>query len=158
MKYKLFYLLMCSILIFSCSQNINVLTEEEKKQGWELLFDGKLMHNWKMYNGGDVTGWIIEDDCLVALGKGGDIGGDIITNKQYDNFGISIDWKAGEGGNSGLMYHVLEGENLVTPYLTGPEYQFIDEEGFDGPLEEWQKTGCDYAMHLPDLSTKILST
>ncbi len=157
MNYKLFYLLLSAILISSCAQKPNTLTEKEENEGWKLLFDGQSLDNWKMYNGGQVTGWLIEDGSLVALGQGGDIGGDIITKNQYDNFEISIDWKAGKGGNSGLMYHVLEGEKLGAPYLTGPEYQFIDEEGFDGPLEEWQKTGCDYAMHLPDLNKKKLN-
>lgn len=157
MNYNLIYLLLGAMLISSCARNNNTLTEKEKAEGWELLFDGQSLDSWKMYNGGAVTGWVVEDECLVALGQGGDIGGDIITKKQYDNFEISIDWKAGKGGNSGLMYHVLEGENLIAPYLTGPEYQFIDEEGFDGTLEEWQKTGCDYAMHLPDLNKKKLN-
>lgn len=157
MNHKLFYILICSILIISCSPKANLLTEAEINQGWELLFDGKSLANWKMYNGDEVTGWIIEDDCLLALGKGGDIGGDIISGKQYDNFEISIDWKAEKGGNSGLMYHVLEGENLIAPYLTGPEYQFIDEEGYDGKLEDWQKTGCDYAMYLPEKKFKKLN-
>lgn len=154
MNYKLFYLLLSAVLISSCAQKPNILSEKEKSEGWELLFDGKSMENWKMYNGDEVVGWTIEDECLVALGLGGDIGGDIVTKKQYENFEISVDWKAGKGGNSGLMYHVVEAPNLIAPYLTGPEYQFIDEENFDGPLEEWQKTGADYAMHLPDLSKK----
>lgn len=153
MSYKLFYLLLSVILISSCTKKNNTLTEKEKEEGWQLLFDGHSLDNWKMYNGGSVTGWIVEDGCLVALGQGGDI----ITKNQYENFEISVNWKAGKGGNSGLMYHVSESKNLTAPYFTGPEYQFIDEEGYDGTLEEWQKTGCDYAMHLPDLDKKKLN-
>ncbi|SHF42200.1 protein of unknown function [Mariniphaga anaerophila] len=156
MKSRFFFILLLPFLTLSCSQKSNTLSKSEISEGWELLFDGQSLDQWKMYNGGEVTGWIVEDNCLVALGLGGDIGGDIITKKQYDNFEISVDWKAGVGGNSGLMYHVLENKNFNAPYLTGPEYQFIDEKGFSEPLEEWQKTGCDYAMHLPDLSKKKL--
>ena len=154
MKYKLLYFLLSSILILSCAKKPNQLTELEIKEGWKLLFDGKSLDNWKMYNGEEVTGWIIEDECLVALGLGGDVGGDIITKEQFENFEISVDWKAGVGGNSGLMYHVVEAPHLIAPYLTGPEYQFIDETGYEGKLEEWQNTGANYAMHLPDLTKK----
>jgi len=154
MKKTLIVLFLGSLLLSACSQKANVLTEQEKTQGWELLFNGENLDNWKMYNGGDVTGWIIKDNCIVALGKGGDIGGDIITKKQYDNFEVKFDWKASKGGNSGFMYHVIEGENFSAPYVTGPEYQLIDEKGYQGKLEDWQKTGCDYAMYLPDNSKK----
>ena len=145
-------------LLTSCDPNSNVLSEKEINEGWELLFDGKTIENWKMFNGDEVTGWTIEDDCLVALGQGGDIGGDIITRAQYENFEISVDWKASSGGNSGIMYHVIEAPQFEAPYFTGPEYQFIDEAGYEGQLEEWQKTGANYAMHLPDLSKKQVNS
>lgn len=55
-------------------------------EGWELLFDGKLLDNWKTFNGGAVTGWKINNGELHNSGVGSDHGGDIITNKQYTNF------------------------------------------------------------------------
>ncbi len=148
-----------------------------KTGAWESIFDGKSLDNWKMYNGGEVKGWVIEDGCLVALGKGGDLGGDIITKKQYDNFEFSVDWKTGEGANSGIMYHVVEGKMFgQAPYLTGPEYQIIDDKNFArlnpgladynksmgvtenvDQLQPWCQAGCDYAMHLADDSKKKLN-
>ena len=49
-----------------------------------------------------------------------------------------------------MLYHVVERPQFAVPYVTGPEYQLIDEPNFPEPLEEWQKLGVDYAMHLPD--------
>ena len=51
-----------------------------------------------------------------------------------------------------MLYHVVERPQYAVPYVTGPEYQLIDEPNFPEPLEEWQKLGVDYAMHLPDKS------
>jgi hypothetical protein len=51
-----------------------------------------------------------------------------------------------------MLYHVVENPIFKVPYVTGPEYQLIDEPNFDGTLEEWQRLGVDYAMHLPDTS------
>jgi hypothetical protein len=49
--------------------------------------------------------------------------------------------------NSGLLYHVLETKKGA--YETGPEYQLIDDRGYTEKLEDWQKSGADYAMHPP---------
>ena len=141
----------------SCNQKPNTLTEKEKSEGWELLFDGKTVDNWKMYNGGKVQGWTIEDNCLVANAIGGHFGGDIITKKEYENFEITIDWKTEKGGNSGLMYHVIESKNLKAPFYTGSEYQLLDDTGFEGELKEWQKAGANYDMYVPDNSKKKLN-
>lgn len=137
----------------SCTKH-NQLTSEEMEEGWILLFDGKTTAGWKNFNQDTVTGWIVEDGCLVGLGLGGDIGGDIVTVAEYGNFILKWEWKLGPNGNSGVMYHVLEGDQYEAPYETGPEYQLIEDDDFreNGEtvkLEEWQKTGADYAMYIP---------
>lgn len=143
----------------------NVLTVAEIAEGYTLLFNGKDYTGWRMFNGGDVTDWIIEDGCMVGLGKGGDIAldttltrsGDIVTVDDYKNFQIKWDWKIGAQGNSGFMYHVQEGEKYRAPYETAPEYQMIDDDNYpivsetgNAGLEDWQKTGCNYAMYIPE--------
>jgi len=134
---------------------MNALTKKEKAEGWVLLFDGTSTAGWKNFNEDTLTGWTVEDGCLVALGLGGDIGGDIVTEQDFENFELRWDWKLGPHGNSGVMYHVLEGPEYEAGYETGPEYQLIedddfrDEHGEPYPLEEWQKTAADYAMYLP---------
>ncbi len=114
------------------------------------LFDGKTFKGWHNYNDtGTIKSWTIEDSALVCLGTAKDAhGGDIVTDAEYENFELSWDWKMTPGGNSGVMYHVVENPKYIAPYHTGPEYQMIDDVGFPSKLEEWQKTGADYAMNL----------
>ena len=77
----------------------NVLTEEEKAEGYTLLFNGKDFTGWKMFNGGDVKGWQVEDGVIVGYGNGGDViadttikvSTDIVTVKNYHNFQIIWD-------------------------------------------------------------------
>ena len=79
----------------------NVLTEEEKAEGYTLLFNGKDFTGWKMFNGGDVKGWQVEDGVIVGYGNGGDViadttikvSTDIVTVKNYHNFQIKWDRK-----------------------------------------------------------------
>jgi Domain of Unknown Function (DUF1080) len=116
------------------------------------LFDGKTFKGWHNFNQtGAVKSWTIEDGALVCLGTAADAhGGDIVTDAEYENFELRWEWKITPGGNSGVMYHVVEDPKYKAPYETGPEYQMIDDVGFPYKLEEWQKTGADYAMNLPN--------
>lgn len=140
-----------------CGQVNNELTEAEVEEGWQLLFDGESLENWKAYNAEGTGSWLVEDGLLAASGTGSDSDGYIITKKQYENFDLKFEWKIAEGGNSGVLYHVIESERYPTPYLTGPEYQLVDDVGFPSELEEWQKTGADYAMYVPDSDIKNLN-
>lgn len=139
----------------SCQQH-NMLTAAEEADGWQLLFNGENLDGWRDYNGDSLTnGWRVVDGCIQASGEGGDASGYIVTDKKYANFELVWDWKLTHGGNSGMLYHVVENPKFPVPYVTGPEYQLIDNEGWEevntpAKLEEWQKLGVDYAMHLPD--------
>jgi len=130
---------------------LNTLTPAEKKQGWELLFDGKSMSKWRNYGKDSLVGWKVEDGDMVALGQGSN---DIVTKKEYQNFELSLEWKTAPEGNSGIFFNVVEGKHPAM-YETGPEYQIIDEAGWPDKLEEWQKSGANYAMH-PAPPTKKL--
>jgi len=102
----------------------NQLTMDEKKGGWELLFDGKSTDHWRGYRQKSfpATGWAVEDGSLVKVK--GQPGGDIITKQMYGNFEFQCEWKVEKGGNSGIMY--LCTEQSRTPWMTGPEMQILD--------------------------------
>ena len=141
-----------AIALTSCGKAAhNELTEVEKADGWELLFDGKSLDNWRDYNGEELTiPWFVENGTITAKGDGSDETGYIVTKKQYENFILKWDWKIADEGNSGVLYHVVENPKFKVPYVTGPEYQLIDELNFPEPLEDWQKTAADYAMYTTD--------
>lgn len=158
MKQKLILwtaILLQGLLIIGCSQKCNTLTDQEKQEGWKLLFDGKTMDGWRDFKGEGITApWKVEKGTLAALGEGSDSTGYIVTTGQYDNFILTFDWKISKGGNSGVLYHVLERPEYKVPYVSGPEYQVIDDMNFPGQLEEWQKAGADYAMYVCDPEKK----
>jgi hypothetical protein len=141
----------------SDKKRVNSLTKKENKQGWQLLFDGQTLNGWKGYNSDKMFScWSVSNGELVCLGEGGSVtAGDIITTADFDNFELSLDWSISKAGNSGIFYHVLEGKQYHAAYETGPEYQLIDDVGWLEKLEEWQKTGADYAM-TPTIKDKKL--
>jgi hypothetical protein len=125
----------------------NTLTAEEKKNGWRLLFDGKSTEGWRTYQNKEENSWEVLHGELH--GKQGETlkHADLITRQTYGSFELELDWKIETAANSGLLYHVLE--THPGSYETGPEYQLIDDLGYKGKLEDWQKSGADYAMHPP---------
>jgi len=132
----------------SSTQEDNILTEQETSAGWKLLFDGKTLEGWRMYQNKAADAWDVKDGELYCKGSKtdkSDLRADIITTDQFENYELSIDWKISPEGNSGIMYHVTE--EFEAAYLSGPEYQLIDDEGFPEKLEDWQKTASDYAMY-----------
>lgn len=154
-----FYLLsILSLILFSCkSKQIesaaagpNDLTGVEKALGWTSLFDGSNMDRWRLYNGKGMEGWEIRDGVMVALGLEGR-SADAITVDTFRNFELRLEWNISKGGNSGIFYNVREAEGLTAVFQSGPEYQLIDDDGFPYPLEEWQKTAANYAMHPPKI-------
>ena len=124
---------------------------------WVNLFDGQTLNGWHGYNKTTkVDNWIIEDSALVCLGTAEwDTGGDLVTDREFENFELEWDWKINKGGNSGVMYHVVEDPMYKGPYETGPEYQMIDDAGWSEKLEDWQTTGADYAMNVANDKKKV---
>jgi hypothetical protein len=130
----------------------NTLTEDEKVAGWELLFDGSTLNGWKRFNQ-DTIGplWTVKEGMLVCDGTGfgegtANVGGSLTTIKQFGNFELTVEWKLTPGGNSGILYHVIEGPQYKHDYETGPENQVIDDNGWKGEVREAQKSGSNYDM------------
>ncbi|MEE2937158.1 MAG: DUF1080 domain-containing protein, partial [Planctomycetota bacterium] len=95
---------------------VNSLTQSEEKSGWRMLFDGNTTAGWRNYKKREVSdGWQIADGALTRASKGA---GDLITDEQFDNFELSLEYKISKGGNSGVMFHVLE--TAGAPWHTGP--------------------------------------
>ena len=102
----------------------NTLTEDEKKVGWKLLFDGKTTAGWVEIGKTAFPdkGWTVTDGALV-LAKAAKAG-DIVTTANYENFELVWEWKIGAAGNSGLKYNLPDPTKAV-----GFEYQMIDDDG-----------------------------
>src|SRR4051812_22205853 len=126
----------------------NTLSNAEKQQGWKLLFDGKTQNGWRYYQNKASKSWEVSNGTLHSKGSAdnyGSVNADLMTREQYDNFELSIDWKISPKGNSGILYLVTE--DYPTSYLSGPEYQIIDDVNFPEKIGDWQKTGANYAMN-----------
>lgn len=148
---KIFLLAALGLSVASCSVSNNALSKKEQSEGWQLLFDGKQIKGWHTYGGKGVVGWEVKNGEMIALGQAGHEGAahDIVTDQEFENFELSLEWKISPGGNSGIFFNVVESPQYPTVYATGPEYQLVDDVGFPAKLEDWQKSAANYAMHPP---------
>ena len=102
--------LTCAAVCFafvSFSQGMNELTRAEKKNGTQLLFDGKTFTGWHSFGKGEKVGtsWTIEDG-VIGFDAAKKDGGDLVTNESFVNYDFSVDWKISANGNSGIIFNV----------------------------------------------------
>ena len=81
----------------------NFLTDDEKKDGWMLLFNGKDLTGWKVdkWNPG---GFSIEENAIKCHGKPSMLYYDG-EGKEMKNFHFVADVKTLPGANSGVFFH-----------------------------------------------------
>ena len=101
--------------------------------------------------------WAVVDGAIVCNQGAGEsnTGFDrsIITNQKFGNFELEMEYKIAKGGNSGLMYHVVESEEFGHDYSTGPEYQILDDEFSRSETIANKMVAANYDMYEP-ASTK----
>lgn len=110
----------------------NVLSEQEQREGWQLLWDGKSTDGWRGAKLGTFPqhGWVIENGVLKVKksdGKESANGGDIVTIKKYRNFELKVDFKLTQGANSGIKYFVNTDWNKGEGSSIGCEFQILDD-------------------------------
>ncbi len=111
----------------------NKLTQDEKKNGWKLLWDGKTTNGWRgaRLDKFPEKGWVIKDGVLSVLASGGGesrAGGDIVTTEPYGDFELKVDFKITKGANSGIKYYVNTETNKGPGSSIGLEYQILDDK------------------------------
>ena len=112
------------------AQDANLLTRQEKDEGWRLLFNGKDLRGWHSYlemaPGDD---WHASNDTIVLTKKPSDQFAkyaDLVTDDEYENFDLKLEWKAAPCIDSGVMFHVHESPEYRDTYMSGPEIQIAD--------------------------------
>lgn len=146
---KIFPLAILGLLFYStvASQHMNTLNEQEKKDGWQLLFDGNSTKGWHSFNQQNVgAAWKVQDQTLYLDASGNSGRGDIVSDETFENFHLKFDWKIAPKGNSGLMFLVQEGQDRQATWHTGPEYQIIDDVNYPDKLQAVQLSASLYDL------------
>ncbi len=109
---------------------------EDAPAGFTSLFNGKDLTGWKAT--GEAKAWGAEKG-VIYVEKGG--GGYLLTEKEYGDFELRVEYKMSKGANSGVA---LRTPKSGDPAYVGMEIQLIDDEGWPGKLADYQHTGSIY--------------
>ena len=120
----------------------NTLSAQEQAEGWELLFDGTAISGWHNYGQEGIRdGWQAIDGEMVHVGGGGDI----VTDRVYQDFEMVMEWKVEEGGNSGVFIHANESAPRI--FEGAPEMQILDDAVHADGQNPLTSAGANYALH-----------
>ena len=120
----------------------NTLSDAERAAGWRLLFDGETTTGWRGYRQASMPeGWQVVDGALTRVAPAGDI----VTEEQFTDFELSLEWNVEPGGNSGIFFRVSEDPNYV--WESGPEMQVLDDAAHRDGLQRETAAGSNYALH-----------
>ena len=123
-------------------------TKTTVPEGFTALFNGKDLTGWTVTPGGKKELWGADKDKSILFVNGGG-GGWLMTEKEYGDFEIRVDYKIPEKGNSGVALRApLEGD----PAYKGMEIQILDDKWHKANLKDLkpvQLTGSIYGVVPP---------
>jgi len=114
---------------------------DKPPEGFVPLFNGKDLTGWKVLNG-KMDVWGADKDILFVDGRGG---GWLMTEKEYGDFEVVLEFKMPKMGNSGVA---LRAPLMGDPAYQGMEIQLLDDENYKG-LKPTQYTGSIYDVVAP---------
>ncbi len=83
---------------------------------WEYIFDGETFNGWHVYNAESIgSEWSINNGELIFTNNE-EYGQDLVTDKEYTNFKLSLEWNISRNGNSGILYGVKELPEFDAPF------------------------------------------
>ena len=133
-------LLFFIVAVTSYAQSVtNRLTDEEKSEGYTLLFNGKNLDGWS----GNKKSYVVEDDHIVIRPVDGG-GGNLYTEKEYSDFIFRFEFKLTPGANNGLGIRTPSKGDAA---YGGMELQIIDNTAEKyAELQSYQYHGSLYGV------------
>lgn len=119
----------------------NTLTPEERAAGFELLFDGEALDGWHVFHQEGTPGWEARNGTLARVGPGGDL----VTDRVFDDFELRLQWKVDSGGNSGILYRVNDETDRT--FHGAPEMQVLDDAAHPDGGSRLTAAGANYGLH-----------
>jgi hypothetical protein len=116
------------------------LTADEKKEGFDILFNGKNLDNWV----GNKTDYVVDNYTLAIYPTATQNRGNLYTAKEYGDFIFRFEFQLTPGANNGLGIHApLEGDAAYV----GKEIQILDNTApIYAKLEQYQYHGSVYGV------------
>lgn len=114
---------------------------------WKSLFNGHDLNGWHTYlKDAPTSAWKVDDGAIELDHSGHAVGGDLVTNDEYENYELDLDWKISKEGNSGIIFNVHEDPQFQATYQTGPEMQVLDNKDAEDNKQASHLAGSLYDL------------
>jgi hypothetical protein len=138
-----------SLVALACVAQPALTPKQPVKAKPQALFDGKTTKGWHTYFKPTAEpAWEVVDGTLQlnpkATGQG-----DLVTDGEYENFELNLEWKISPGGNSGVIFGVHEDPAFHATYETGIEMQVLDNKDAEDNKKANHLAGSLYDMQAP---------
>lgn len=155
---KIFSAAFLSAALISCqssqsdtevAENTEAPQATAQNEEWKQLFDGKTTTGWHTYGKNTVgQAWKAQDGTLYLDPNAGEgAGGDIVTDEEYEDFHLKLEWKVAKNGNSGIIFYVKEDPaKYQNTYNSGLEMQVLDNDGHPDAKIEKHRSGDLYDL------------
>jgi Domain of Unknown Function (DUF1080) len=129
--------------LLSMTPMIPSATASAQRAGeWISLFDGKTTAGWRGYKKATIpSGWAVVDGALTRVGQGGDI----VTEREFGDFELELEWKVPEAGNSGIFYRATESTDRIFENAT--EMQVLDNVKHPDNKTPLTLAGANYGLY-----------
>jgi len=154
---RIFLPLLAVVILTACSStrnSSNGITNKEKNEGWQLLFDGKTTNGWHLYgektagNFWKASNGVLFPDKDHQNNFDNNQKKDLVTDDEFSDFDLKMEWRISEKGNSGIIFYVKEDPKYEQTYVTGPEMQVLDN---GTPIRLGHPDGKIYTHRAGDL-------
>jgi hypothetical protein len=112
------------------------------------LFDGKTTTGWHTYLKTGAGAWKVVDGAL-QLDPKAEQQGDLVTDGEYENYELTLEWNITKEGNSGVIFGVHEDPKFNETYVTGIEMQVLDNKDASDNKKANHLAGSLYDMKAP---------
>lgn len=115
-----------------------------KTQDWQTLFDGATTQGWHNVGRDTVDPRWQAVGGTLSLTAGG--GGDIVTDREFGDFELELEWRISPGGNSGIFYRAGD---IDPVWKTAPEMQVLDDAAAEDRHDPKHRAGGVYDLYAP---------
>lgn len=138
-----------------------VVSADNKDEGWIKLFNGKDFTGWKKFldpkkEADPEKIWTIKDGAIICEGS---VNGYLVTDKEYENYALRLQWRWGDkvtrGRNSGVFVHV-SGPDKIWPKAI--EAQLMADHAGDFWLVDNFKLAVDPKRQDPKVARHYFRT
>ena len=99
------------------------LCAQEKEIPWESIFNGKDLTGWRLTSPNAASGWSVQDGVLTnhpdqEEGKPHKRYGNLRTEREFEDFNLTLETRVPEGGNSGIYLRGIYEVQVANTFFT----------------------------------------